>query len=90
MSNLSKNTQQEIYAALEGKKSGVFVINEKLVSFEVESLDTNIDDMGVNNLAQEIEDYPELKTSLNRFLNNPSMKRYSATELKAIRHEQRK
>lgn len=43
-----------------------------------------------DNLAQEIEAYPELKESLQRFLDNPEMERYTAKELKEFRYGQRK
>ncbi|WP_158587457.1 hypothetical protein [Neobacillus notoginsengisoli] len=43
-----------------------------------------------NNLSEEIEEYPELKESIQRFLDNPEMKRYAARELKEARHGNRK
>jgi hypothetical protein len=43
-----------------------------------------------DNLSEEIEEYPELKASLSRYLDNPNMKRYSGSELKSKRNEKRK
>lgn len=90
MNSLSEHAKQELLNALEGKESGVFMINGKLVSIEIENNDQSLANELEDNLAQEIEEYPELKESLTRYLNNPEMKRYSASELKKRRHEKRK
>jgi hypothetical protein len=90
MNSLSNHAKQELFEALNGKKSGAFVINGKLVSIEIENLDENPDKNIENNLADEIEEYPELKASLERYLNNPEMKRYKNSELKEMRHARRK
>lgn len=76
--------------ALNGKQSGVFVVNGKLISIEVENNDLPLQNQPLENLSQEIEEYPELKESLSRYLDNPDMKRYSGRELKARRYEKRK
>ncbi|RYL93434.1 hypothetical protein EWI07_07445 [Sporolactobacillus sp. THM7-4] len=65
------------------KPIGLF--DGKLISLEVH--DTPFMDEKPNNLAQEIEEYPELKESLQRFLDNPDMKRYTAEELKGQFHQ---
>ena len=44
----------------------------------------------MDNLVQEIEAYPELKESLQRYYDNPDMQRFTAKELKELRHERRK
>ena len=75
MNSLSEHAKQELFNALEGKKSGVFMINGKLVSIEIENNDQSIVNVLEDDLAQEIEEYPELKESLTRYLNNPEMKR---------------
>lgn len=91
MNTLSEHTKQELFKALNGKQSGVFVIDGKLVSIEVESNDlSSQNDSAIEDLSQEIEGYPELKESLSRYLNNPGMKRYTGSELKAKRNEKRK
>lgn len=90
MGLLSDQTKEELLSALKGKQSGLFVINGKLVSVEVENFETNEEDLQDIDLAEEIEEYPELKTSLQRYLDSPDMKRYSASELKEKRSEKRK
>jgi hypothetical protein len=90
MDTLSSHAKQELYNALAGKQSGVFVINGKLVSIEVENTEITEENHSGKDLAQEIEEYPELKASLSRYLNNPDMKRYTGSELKAKRSERRK
>jgi hypothetical protein len=86
MNTLSDHAKQELFGALDGKKPGVFVMNGKLVSIEVENMDVNHE----KNLAEEIEEYPELKDSLEKYLINPEMKRFTKSELKVIRHARRK
>lgn len=91
MSMLSEQAKQELFNALNGKQSGVFVVNGKLVSIEVENNDlSSQNDSTLEDLSQEIEEYPELQESLSRHLDNPSMKRYTGSELKAKRNEKRK
>ncbi|WP_144461346.1 hypothetical protein [Siminovitchia fortis] len=88
MCALSKNAKEEIANALNDKNSAMFVADGKLFSLEVH--DTPSIDENSNNLAQKIEEYPELKESLQRYLNNPDMKRYTAKELKELRYDQRR
>ena len=88
MGALSKNVQKELANALENKDEAMFVANEKLFSLEVHDTDSVYEDLG--NLEEEIESYPELKESLQRYLDNPDMKRYTANKLKERRHDQRK
>ncbi len=91
MNTLSEKAKQELVNALNGKQSGVFVVDGKLVSIEVENNDSDsYNDLSVEDLSQEIEGYPELKESLSRYLDNPGMKRFNGNELKAKRHEKRK
>lgn len=86
MHSLSEHAKQELFNALKGRKTGVFVINGKLVSIEVE----NNDPASISGLekdsSQKIDEYPELKASLSRYLNNPDMPRYSGSELKSKRN----
>ncbi len=87
MSALNKNVKKELANALDDKNEAMFVIDGKLVSQEVHDMD--LADNSLDNLAQKIEADPELKESLQRFLDNPDMKRYTAKELKEMRHDQR-
>lgn len=90
MNSLSEHAKKELIDALQGRESGVFVINGKLFSIEVENDNEEIIEDLSDNLAKEIEEYPELKASLSRYLDNPDMKRYSGSELKSKRNEKRK
>ena len=91
MNPISKKTKKELYSALNRKQSGVFVVDSKLISIEVENNDLNTqNELDYEELSKEIEEYPELKESLSNYLNNPGMKRYTANELKAKRNEKRK
>lgn len=90
MNSLSELAKKELIDALQGRESGVFVINGKLFSVEVENDNEEIMEDASDNLAKEIEEYPELKASLSRYLDNPEMKRYSGSELKSKRNEKRK
>lgn len=90
MNPLSEQAKEELLHALDGKQSGLFVVDGKLLSIEVENFDPVMGDEGKLDLAQEIEDYPELKASLQHYLDNPDMKGYSASELKERRRERRK
>jgi hypothetical protein len=87
---LSEQAKEELLHALEGKQSGLFVIEGKLVSVEVENFEPIGEDDRDLDLAQEIEDYPELKASLQRYLDHPSMKGYTASELKEKRRDRRR
>jgi hypothetical protein len=88
MSAFSENVKKELLNALDDKNEAMFVIDGKLFSLEVH--DTASADETSHNLAHEIETYPELKESLQRYLDSPGMKRYTAKELKKLRHDQRK
>ncbi|WP_456278778.1 hypothetical protein [Bacillus sp. AK128] len=90
MNSMSDQAKQELFSALNGRESGVFVMNGKLVSVEVEGDSERIEHTLDSDLAQEIEEYPELKDSLTRYLDNPDMKRYSGRELKSKRNGKRK
>ncbi|MDM5332945.1 hypothetical protein QUF56_06865 [Ureibacillus composti] len=91
MNSLSEHAKKELFNALNGKQSGVFVVDGKLISIEVENNDLGSQNNSVSeDLSQEIEEYPELKESLTRYLDNPDMKRFSGNELKAKRYERRK
>jgi hypothetical protein len=66
MNTLSEDAKQELFNALNGNESGVFVIDGKLVSIEVENNDTgSSNDLVQEDVSQEIEEYPELKKSLS-------------------------
>jgi len=80
MSALNKNVKKELANALDDKNEAMFVIDGKRVSQEVHDMD--LADNSLDNLAQKIEADPELKESLQLFLDNPDMKRYTAKELK--------
>ncbi|AXF56272.1 hypothetical protein [Salicibibacter kimchii] len=88
MSALSKNVKEELLNALDDKNSAMFVDDGKLFSLEVH--DTPSLEENPNNLEEEIEEYPELKESLQRYLDNPDMKRYTAKELKESRYDQKR
>lgn len=91
MNTLSEEAKQELFNALNGKQSGVFVVDGKLVSIEVENNDSDSHcDLSQEDLSQEIEGFPELKESLSRYLDHPGMKRFIGSELKAKRNEKRK
>lgn len=88
MGALNSNVKKELVNALDDQNETMFVVDGKLISLEVHdpaSMNEEFD-----NLAQEIEAYPELKESLQRFLDNPDMERYTAKELKELRYGQRK
>lgn len=84
MAMFSKQVKKELVNALSNKRSAMFVLDGKLVSIEME--EGVSDHEGTKDLAQEIEEYPELKESLNRYMNNPGMKRFTAEELKEMRN----
>jgi hypothetical protein len=90
VNSLSEHAKKELVDALQGRESGVFLINGKLFSIEVENDNDEIRENFSDNLFKEIEEYPELKASLSRYLDNPDMKRYSGSELKSKRNEKRK
>jgi len=87
MRSLSKNVKEELVNAMNDQNSAMFVVDGKLISLEAH--DTSSMDEEPDNLAQEIEEYPELTKSLQRFLDNPDMRRYTADELKESRHDRR-
>ncbi|MBD2868892.1 hypothetical protein [Paenibacillus arenilitoris] len=89
MNPLSDQTKEELLLAFEGKKSSLFVFDGKLVSVEVENFESFNEDDSETDLAQEIEEYPELKASLQRYLDNPDMKGDTANELKEKRRGRR-
>lgn len=88
MGPLNNSVKKELANALDGKNERMFVVDGKLISLEVH--DTDSVNERFDNLAREIEAYPELKESLQRYLDNPDMERYTAKELKELRDEQRK
>jgi len=90
MNSMSEQAKQELFGALKGRNLGFFVMNGKLVSVEVEGDSEALDHALDSDLAQEIEEYPELKASLTRYLDTPDMKRYSGSELKSKRNGKRK
>ena len=67
--------------ALDDKNSAMFVDDGKLFYLEVHD---------TSSLEEKIEEYPELKESLQRYLDNPDMKRYTAKKLKESRHDLRR
>lgn len=88
MGALSKKVQKELTNALEDKDEAMFVANGKLFSLEVH--DTDLADESLANLEEKIESYPELKESLQRYIDNPDMKRYTANELRERRYDPRR
>jgi len=88
MGALNHNLKKELANTLDDKNETMFVIDGKLISLEVHDVASVNEEF--NNFAQEIEAYPELKESLQRFLDNPDMERYTAKELKELRYGQRK
>lgn len=88
MATFSKQVKRELMNAMQDQSSAVFVVDGKLVSVEMEDVDSN--DEGTSDLAKEIENDPELKASLQRYLDHPEMRRYSLSELKEIRNERRR
>jgi hypothetical protein len=90
VNSLSEHAKKELIDALQGRESGVFIINGKLISIEVENDNKKICKVFNDDLSNEIEEYPELKVSLSRYLDNPDIKRYSGSELKSKRIAKRK
>lgn len=88
MGALNHNVKKELANALDDKNETMFVVDGKLISLEVH--DTESENEEFDNLAQEIEAYPELTESLQRFLDNPDMERYTAKQLRELRYGQRK
>ncbi|QDI90470.1 hypothetical protein EPH95_04145 [Salicibibacter halophilus] len=87
MDALSKNVKEELANALNDKDSAMFVTDGKLFSLEVHDM-PSMEEIP-NDLAQEIEEYSELKKSLQRYLDNPDMQRYTAKELRESRYDHR-
>jgi len=85
---LNKNVKRELANALDDKDESMFAVDGKFFSLEVH--DTSSMNEEFNHLAEEIEAYPELKESLQRFIDYPDMERYTAKELKELRYGQRK
>ena len=88
MGALSKNTKKELTNVLNDKNEAMFVSGGKLFPLEVHDTPSISEESG--DLAQEIEAYPELKESLQRYFANPDMKRYTAKELKELRYDKRR
>jgi len=88
MGALNKNVKKELANALDNKDETMFVVEGKLFSLEVH--DTASVNTESGNLARKIEAYPELKESLQRYLDDPDMERYTAKELKELRYGKRK
>lgn len=88
MGALNDKVKRELANALDDKNETMFVVDGKLFSLEVHDSVSVNEESG--NLAQEIEASPELKESLQRYLDNPEMERYTAKELKELRYGQRK
>ena len=84
MSILSKNVENELMKILEKKDELIFVVDGKLISIEVENQVTT--NKSKETLAEQIENYPELKASLNRYVANPDMARFTNADLKRMRH----
>jgi len=61
-----------------------------LVSVEVENSDPFKGEDCKLDLAREIENEPELKASLQKYLDNPDMKGYTVSQLKEKRSGRRK
>jgi len=80
MGALNNNVKKELVNALDDQDETMFVVDGKLISLEVHD-PTSVNEE-FDNLAQEIEAYPELKESLQRFHDNQDMDRYTAKELK--------
>lgn len=88
MAALNNSVKKELANALDDNKDKMFVVDGKLISLEVHDIDSMNERF--DNLALEIEAYPELKESHHRYLDNPDMERYTAKELKELRDDQRK
>jgi len=88
MGALNHNVKKEIANALDDKNETMFVVDGKLISLEVH--DTASVNEEFDHLAEEIEAYPELKESLQRFLDRPDMERYTAKERKELRYGERR
>lgn len=88
MGALNHNVKKELANALDDKNETMFVVDGKLISLEVHDTESVNEEFDI--LAQEIEAYPELKESLQRFLKNPDMERYTAKQLRELRYGQRK
>lgn len=87
MKPLSKDTKEELLKAMEDRSTGMFIVDGKLISLEAH--DTFSKKKEVDDLAQEIENYPKLKESLQRFFDNPDMESYTAKEFREMRHDKR-
>lgn len=88
MKPLSKDAKEELLKAMEDRSTGMFIVGGKLISSEAH--DTFSKKKEVDDLAQEIEDYPKLKESLQKFFDNPDMESYTAKELREMRQGKKK
>ncbi|MFC7395530.1 hypothetical protein [Scopulibacillus cellulosilyticus] len=88
MAALSDHVKEELKHALKDENAAMFQIDGEIISIEKEDLDSDFED--VSDLSTKIKNYPELKESLNRYLNHPEMRRYTAKELKGKRNARRK
>lgn len=66
----------------------MFVVDGKLVSIEMEDVASSHEETA--DLAQEIEANPELKASLQRYIDHPKIKHYTVDQLKELRNERRR
>jgi hypothetical protein len=83
VSRISDQTKEELLQVLNGNSTHTFVLDGKLFSIQVENFGTT-EELTINqniDIEQEIEEYPELKASLKRYLDDPNMKKYTANEL---------
>ncbi|MFD1037253.1 hypothetical protein ACFQ3N_02285 [Virgibacillus byunsanensis] len=87
MSFFSKDVENELLEALDRKDEVMFIVNGKLISIEAEN--KPLKSKKAESLANQIEKNPELKASLNRYIKNPNMQKYTKDELKGIRHARR-
>lgn len=88
MSALSENAKEELAKALNDKNAAMFVVEGKLISLEMH--ESSVIEDNLYDLEKEIEEYPELKESLQHYLDNSGIKRYTARELKESRYDKRR
>ncbi|PYZ96368.1 hypothetical protein CR205_11620 [Alteribacter lacisalsi] len=62
----------------------MFMVEGKLVSVEME--DSGSSNEKTDDPIEEIKNRPELKKSLQHYMDNPEMKRYTVDEIKRKRH----
>jgi hypothetical protein len=92
LSNFSDQTKEELLHVLNGNSTHTFVLDGKLFSIQVENFGTTEELINNQNIdiEREVEEYPELKASLQRYQDDPNMKIYTANELKEKRIANRK